>query len=166
MWRGVEIFSKNGPSQYVDFTHLGCSRPIFDIIFELYASKNLLEKVFEYFFAIFLNYYNFFFAHGDGRKIARFLGISGYFYLEKRAISRPLHPKKPTRKSFWAFFCIILEIIKIFLLQRVAAGKSKHFLSRKYLWNEKFRKIVNFQNWGLKFWISSLFPLNFLWLKF
>ena len=47
-------FSKNVPSQFVNFTHLACSRPIFDSIFELYAPFYLLEKVFEHFFAIFL----------------------------------------------------------------------------------------------------------------
>ena len=103
---------KNGPSQYVDFTHLACSRPIFDSIFELYAPFYLLEK------------------------------------------------------SFWAFFCIILEIIEKKLPRRAAAGKSPVFRSRKYLRNEKWRKIVNFQNWELKFCIFFLFPLNLLWLKF
>ncbi len=50
---GGQNLKKNRPSQYVDFTHLACSRPIFDSIFELYAPFYLLEKVFEHFFALF-----------------------------------------------------------------------------------------------------------------
>ena len=61
---GGSKFKKNRPSQYVDFTHLACSRPIFDSIFELYAPFYLLEKVFEHFFAIFQKLLQFFLRAG------------------------------------------------------------------------------------------------------